>query len=270
MRLPVSGQEVRFRAPDGNDDLAILEAAGSALEQALAVIPLLARLPESNCRKRGAESKPAPWEAMTVTDLEAALLGLRRFLFGDTVICLYRDPSHPCEVRMEVEFSITALLDEVKPRMPHGVRTVKAAPSWYGFETATARGLEFRLPTAADQLESMSDARGAGALAERCVKGAKGATQISARAEKAMEAMSPAVSQSLEGSCPECGKPVSIPLYVPQLVMNELRDGARGVYGEIDLIAGSYHWEEAVILALPRSRRKAYAEAIRNRMRSGE
>ena len=97
MRLPVSGLEVGFRAPDGNDDLAILEAAGSAVERALAVLPRLVQAPEMagdavESRGRG------PWAALTVTDFETALLGLRRFLFGDAITCLFRDRSHKCGV----------------------------------------------------------------------------------------------------------------------------------------------------------------------------
>jgi hypothetical protein len=64
MKLPVSGMDVVFRSPDGNDDLTILEASGGAVERALAVLPRLARL--------GGNGGGSRWAGLTVTDFEAA------------------------------------------------------------------------------------------------------------------------------------------------------------------------------------------------------
>jgi hypothetical protein len=61
-----------------------------------------------------------------------------------------------------------------------------------------------------------------------------------------------------------------MPLNVPRLVMEELRSGAAGVHEEIHVIAAAYHWAEAAILAMPQSRRRAYAETIRRRDRVAE
>ena len=264
MRLPVSGLEVGFRAPDGNDDLAILEAAGSAVERALAVLPRLVQAPEMagdavESRGRG------PWAALTVTDFETALLGLRRFLFGDAVVCVFRDHTHKCGVRMEVEFSIAAFLGGASPRVPSGVRRSEDDPRWFHLPGDAAL---FRLPTVEDQLQVLDEPRAATLLARRCVKSVRPGTL--ARAERAMEAMAPLVSRPLAGSCPECGQTVTMPLNVPSLVMDELRAQATGVHEEIHVIAAAYRWTEAAILAMPRSRRRAYAETIRQRDRVAE
>src|SRR5579863_9571525 len=59
VRLPVSGLTVRFRAPNGNDDLAILEAVGGAVERALATLPRLTQLAEAaNAAHSGGEDTP--------------------------------------------------------------------------------------------------------------------------------------------------------------------------------------------------------------------
>jgi hypothetical protein len=266
MRLPVSGLEVGFRAPDGNDDLAILEAAGSAVERALAALPRLVQAPEmarDAVESLGCDS----WAALTVTDFETALLGLRRFLFGDAVVCVFRDQTHKCGVRMEVEFSIAAFLGEASPRVPGGVRRNEDDPRWFHLPDDAAC---FRLPTVEDQLRVLDEPRAATLLARRCVNSARPGTRAMARIERAMEAMAPLVSRPLVGSCPECGQTVKVPLHVPSLVMDELRAQAAGVHEEIHVIAATYHWSEVAILAMPQSRRRAYAETIRRLERVAE
>ena len=56
---------------------------------------------------------------------------------------------------------------------------------------------------------------------------------------------------------------VEAPVHLTRLVIAELVRDAATLPEEVDLIAQAYHWTEADILALPRSRRQAYAERIR-------
>src|ERR1700743_344131 len=102
-RLPVSGMEVRFRTPDGNDDLAVLEAGGSGVDSALVALERLAAVEGRDAAESNAAG--ALWPELTVTDFEVALLRLRRFLFGDSMSCLFRCPAEGCGERMEPEFS---------------------------------------------------------------------------------------------------------------------------------------------------------------------
>jgi len=268
MQLPVSGLEVRFRAPDGNDDLAILEAAGEAVERALAVLSQLARVDE---QATGALPIPhggdAFWRALTITDFETACLGLRRFLFGDTVSCMFRDNSHGCGERMELQFSITAFLDESKPGEPRGVRRSEEDAQWFWLTGSAESAVRFRLPSVEDQLQVLGKPQAASILARRCIDDGKSGARALARAERAMEALAPLVSRPLAGICPGCGEQVTVPLNVPRLLMDELQVSAAPVLDEIHLIAATYHWDEASILAMPRRRRGAYAEAIRLRER---
>jgi len=269
MKLPVSGLELRFQAPDGTDDLAILEASGDPLERALVALPRLALVKEGEGGAQaplGSYQRQTPkfWAGLTVTDFETALLILRRFLFGDNVACVFRDRLHKCGVRMELEFSITAFLDEARPRSPRGVRP-SDDPRWFLLQGSDGREVRFRLPTVEDQLLAMAGADGAAVLARRCIDAASG--RELRRAEKAMEEMSPPVSRPLAGTCPECGETLTMALHVPRLVMDELAHQATGIHDETDAIAATYHWDEAVILAMPQRRRRAYAETIRRRER---
>jgi hypothetical protein len=269
MKLPVSGLELHFQVPDGNDDLAILEASGDPMERALVPLLRLALVREREYH----EGPPAGsfegrtldfWAGLTVTDFETALLGLRRFLFGDKVACVFRDRLHECGVRMELEFSITAFLDEARPRSPRGVRPGDD-PGWFLLPGDEGREVRFRLPTVEDQLLAMHSTDGAAQLARRCIDAAGG--RELKRAERAMEEMAPLVSRPLAGNCPECGAALTMALHVPRLVMDELANHAAGIHEEMDAIAATYHWNEADILAMPQRRRRAYAETIRRRER---
>ena len=147
MELPVSGVGVQFRVPDGNDDLAILEAAGGPVEQALTILPRLAHLGRHN----GAEAESVrggrtQWKDLTVTDFETALLGLRRYLFGDRAGCIVRAASHKCGVPMELQFSISSFLAEVKPAIPRRVEESHGHEGWFKFTGHNEEQARFRLP----------------------------------------------------------------------------------------------------------------------------
>jgi hypothetical protein len=267
IELPVSGLKVRFRAPDGNDDLAIVEAAGTAVERALAVLPRLAEVIEQVDRPKPSDTQEF-WAALTVTDFEIALLGLRRFLFGDTVSCLFRDSSHPCGERMELEFSITAFLEDICPTVQRGVERATDDPRWFRLTGPTDERLRFRLPSVEDQLAVIDEPHAESLLARRCIDTGKPRARTVARVEHVMEAMAPLVSRPLTGKCPECGEPVTVSLHVARFVMDELQRSAAGTHEQIDAIAAAYHWNEGDILAMPERRRRAYAEMIERRQRA--
>jgi hypothetical protein len=267
IELPVSGLKICFRAPDGNDDLAILEAAGTAVERGLAILPRLAEVAGPFDRSRPGGTQEF-WGALTVTDFETALLGLRRFLFGDTVACLFRDNSHPCGERMDLEFSITAFLGDTRPTAQRGVERVADDPRWFRLSGATDKKLRFRLPSVQDQLAVLDEPQAESLLARRCIDTGKLNARTVARAEHVMEAMAPPVSRPLTGKCPGCGEPVTVSLHVARLVMDELQRSAAGAHEQIDVIAAAYHWNETDILAMPQRRRRAYAELIERRERA--
>jgi hypothetical protein len=265
MRLPVSDLDVSFHLPDGHDDLAILEAGGegrrSVLEEALEALCRLATF------KHSTETRSI-WMELTVTDFEHALLGLRRFLFGDAVHCLVRCR---CSERMEMELSIGALLREASPHTPRHVLPSDSREGWYRF---SGKDITFRLPSVADQIEALASSLPYALLKERCIERISGVaeekdpqlphTRSTGVAERAMEAMAPTVSRPVTGVCAACGTSMTLQLHVPSLVLRELRTSSASIHSEIHVIAATYHWQESAILALPQLRRQAYTEAIRN------
>lgn len=290
MRLPISGLGVRFRLPDGRDDFAILEAHGGAigrgtgggeaqaatLERALDALSRLAELASGTSASAGAAASisPAPdagcWAQLTITDFEAALLGLRSFLFGDAVRSIVRCT---CTERMEIEFSITHLLDEAQPRIPRRIKPSASRPEWFElhptreFHDQTGRDTDnetaFRLPTVSDQILALRSPNPYGFLKRHCIAMGASAGRMSLSIERAMEAMSPSISRPIEGVCAACGTVLTAQLHVPSLVLHELRAAAAHVYRDVHTIAAAYHWDESAILAIPQLRRQAYSDAIR-------
>ena len=134
MRLPVSDLDVAFRLPDGHDDLAIfesrsasrhaagVEARSMALERGVDTLSRLATLGPIP------DTDTSPWHALTITDFEHALLGLRRFLFGDTVACLSAAPA-PSAWRSS--FPSPPLLRDSQPRTVRRVLPSTTRPGWF-------------------------------------------------------------------------------------------------------------------------------------------
>ncbi len=280
MRLPISGLEVSFRLPNGHDDLALLEggagesrnnradlrsseAQAATLECAIDALSRLAELRHASGESSGAAIKMSAWLTLTITDFESALLGLRAFLFGDTVRCVLRCA---CTERMEIDFSITHLLSEARPGMPGRVQPCATRPGWFELNQKDHQAGDwtiFRLPTVADQLFALRSPKPYELLAERCIDSGRPTRRATASAERAMESMSPTVSCPIHGVCAACGAALNRQLHVPSLVLDELRASAASMHDEVHAIAATYHWEESAILAMPQVRRLAYSDAIR-------
>lgn len=268
MELPVSGMGVQFRVPDGNDDLAILEVAGESVEQALTILPRLARLEtHDGAGVDSSRDRRTQWKDLTVTDFETALLGLRRFLLGDKVGCIIRPASHKCRVPLELEFSISSLLAEVKPVMPRRVEQCPSHKGWFRFVEQNEDQVRFRLPSVQDQAQVFGHPNPENHLTRRCIQAANLNSRITRRVERVMEVMAPTVSRPLIGRCGGCGESLTMALHVPRFVVDELRIAAGGIHEDVHAIASTYHWDEASILAMPQGRRQAYAATTRRQAR---
>jgi hypothetical protein len=253
LHLPVSGKAVSFSMPDGADDLAIVESRGPAVVCALTILPLLGRIVD-------ADHKADDWATLTVTDFEYALLALRVHLAGEHISCAFDCPREACGERVEVEFRVADFLSDVRPGLPRDVEADDTRPGWFRLAGTDA---SFRLPTVSDQAAVFGTIDAPRRLARLCIEPGNLPARPRARVERAMESLAPEVSREITGTCPACGDSLSGTLYVPLLVIDELRRAAADVYDDVHLIAGTYHWPESQILALPRARRQAYAEQIR-------
>jgi hypothetical protein len=245
VRLPVSGAAVVLRAPDGADDMALGESLPSPARAGLLLIERVCER-EDGTRLEGA--------ALSVTDFEILLLRLRQRLIGDRVSSDVTCPS--CRERVEISFRVDDYVSAVRPRRPRNV-TPAARPGWLAVADA-----EFRLPIVADLLAIEGRPAPGEALRSLCL--APGATPAGRRrAEGALARIAPQVTGPVGGACPGCHGLVEALFDVPAFVVAELRRLAAAVYAEVHLLASSYGWAEAEILALPGPRRRRYAEMVR-------
>lgn len=250
VRLPISQVVVDVRPPTGVEDLLLLETPQPSTELALA---LVARLAEP------LGGMLTAWDMLPVPDLEALLLLIRRTVFGDRVRAETRCTAPACGARVDVDFSIDDYLAHHAPRRPRNV-VQDDAPGWFRLRGSEVR---FRLPVVADRSAVAQTRNPAHELARRCIQPPDLPALGRRRVELALAALSPSLSHGLDGRCPECGTALLFYLDMQEFTLTELRDQARYVFDDVHLIAMTYHWSEAEILALPRARRMSYAERIR-------
>lgn len=250
VQLPISRREVSLRQPTGSDDLLLLEAPALDTNLALALVSRLASWADG-----GAEE----WDALCVTDLDALLLLLRQMIVGDLlrtdVVC----SASGCGQRFDVAFRIGDYLAQHQPRKARGVEPAEE-PGWFH---CCGTPVFFRLPRGADQIKIVRQPRPERELIRLCVRPDTISARMLKRIESAMETLAPSLSQKLQGECPECGAEVAMYFDAQQFVLLELRDQAAFFYEDVHLLARQYHWSQAEILALPRSRRARYAEMAR-------
>lgn len=243
IRLPVSGTEVLLRAPDGADDIALLEGEAAILPGALGLLDRLAR------RADGGALEGA---MLPVTDFEILLLRLREMLLGGQIASFVN--CSRCGERAELSFRIADYLAGI-----HAVPDVPPpdAEGWH------AEGSEkFRPPRVADLLAVANERHPGAALRALCAPVKVGSAR--ARIARAVARLAPEVSGEVGGACPDCGTALSVWFDVKTYVMTELRRLAGGVYAEVHLLARAYGWAEAAILALPGDRRRRYAALVRD------
>jgi len=195
---------------------------------------------------------------LAVHERDAALLRLRRTLFGDRFDGMVNCPA--CATAFDLPIDLAVL--EQSAAEVHAVRV--ETEGW---------AAEVRAPSCADllTLEGETPVEYAAALFERCVvhptRGGEGVAardlppEFRAAAAAALAARG-ADGPSADLSCGECGHAWRAPIDVARALLDELDDWARRLMDDIHRIARAYHWSERDILALPLRRRLFYLEAI--------
>ncbi len=254
--MPVSGQVVVLRAPCGTEDLLLLETARTPAGDASLALALARRLAHTT------GGKPLDWNSLPVTDLDAVVLRLRQLLIGDRIRAAVTCTAADCGQRFDIAFGIEDFLAHHRSMPAEWPTETDEEPGWFR-PLESAEPVRFRLPTVADQLAVLGRADAYDELTRRCVRPADVAAPLLQRVEEAMESLAPSLSGDLRGVCPECGGEVVVEFDARWYCLRELRDRAAFLYKDIDLLARRYHWTERDILALPHSRRAAYAELAR-------
>lgn len=248
--LPVSGVNVTLRRPAGEDDVLLCEAPRRDMALAVRLLSRVARADDGELR----------CAELPVTDVEVLLLELRRLMFGDLVrgdaVC----PSEGCGARVDVAFGVREYVMHHAPRPASAARPADEE-GWFTLSNAAVR---FRLPLASDRM-AVDDKRDADRqMIARCVDPPELPARLLGRVARALGALAPPLADAIQGVCPECGESIAIWFDPQEFALRELRGEAAYVFDEIHLLASRYHWSEADILAMPRSRRRQYAELIRD------
>ena len=189
---------------------------------------------------------------------DARLLVLRERLFGPNLTVVAGCPR--CGEQIESAFPVDAVRMAAEP---HDVDTARSA------EIDGYRAV-FRLPTTRDLLTLTEAESARSMLLARCVEihDAGGApvqaASLSPETMVAIEArMSDADPQAdveLALACPSCGHQWSAVFDIASFLWKELHAWALRTLREVHLLARSYGWREADVLALSATRRQLYLE----------
>jgi hypothetical protein len=192
---------------------------------------------------------------------DAALLGLREQLFGGRLACVTNCAG--CGEPLEMDFTTSDI------SLPHAVSDSVA------FSFAGDDGdyeVELRLPNTLD-LRALAGTPDIGRLFRRCVTAVTrdGETrrveddlppglgeEVSRRAESA----DPQARVELQLLCPACGQEWIAPFDIVSFLWGEINAWAERTLREIHLLASSYGWGEAEILALSPQRRRHYLRMV--------
>jgi hypothetical protein len=233
------------REPTGEDELFVLE---TPLSPVRTMVELGNRV--ASVSNRG----PLDWARLPAASLGAVALGIRRAWVGERVVSEGTCTGVGCGERFDVSLTVSAYLAHHRPRRP---RAVSPAPEagWYSLERTMTR---FRVPTVADLLVAMDDARPGLAITSACVDPPDVTAGIARRIDRALGALSPSLDGLVGGACPSCGTAVTLSFDPVSYTLAELRGMFAGIYQETHALASAYGWDEGIILRLPRGRRRRY------------
>jgi hypothetical protein len=241
-----SVHQVELRPPTGRDEAAALERLH--LAAAHATTTLLAC-----CVARVGD---LPGDENVLRDLPVGIrdylvLKVRQFLLGDRVAAVLTCPA--CGRRVDAGFRVSDI--------PVEAGAIQGSIHHLRLEgDLVAR---FRLPTGRDQeaVVGLDTEQAAEALLGCCLLEPAASDLSAAQRSRLVEEMDrvvPKTDLELTPTCPECGHEFVVPFDTTAFFLQELRRGGRDLLHEVHHIALRYHWSEADILALPRTRRRAY------------
>jgi hypothetical protein len=249
-RLPVSGLQVMIQQPTGREDLLLQETTHLDFSLVFTLFDRLVRLPQDATHD---------WGELAITDVETLLLLLRREVLGNLIRAETDCTATGCKTRVDVSFGIKEYLASLQPRVPGAISKIEG--EWpYRLDEGDVR---FRLPNGHDWAAHQSQAASERLLIQSCIRPPGAPAHLRRRIERAMHALGPRLTRTMSGECPECKASVSFHFDVMQFVLREVRDHAASIFEDVHLLAVYYKWPEEDILALPRSRRLRYGNALR-------
>jgi hypothetical protein len=243
-QLPISGVPIRFRAITGVQERDLWDARDDTSAATLARV--LGSLCESVTH--------GEWLSMPVTDADAALLAGRQAWVGDRIETTVQCSFHECRDKADVDFRISDFMAHRRAAFPKHVGR--------GEGVFMADGIVFRAPTLADEEAALASGAPARTLRQRCIDSAT--PRAVRKIERLLEKMAPNLSSELSLRCPGCGRSQSVTFDPRAFVLKELGDQAQFLWDDVHLLASTYHWPQAEILALERGTRAQLAERVRS------
>jgi len=211
----------------------------------------------------GAGLPRASWDELCRLPIgrrDAALLELRACTFGDRLELLVRCPA--CGARAEVGLDVRALIQPAAAPIQELV--IDDQPG--------AARVRYRLPDSTDLAAVLALDRDEAArrLQARCLVAIEGGEPVvgelppalAARLDSHMAAADPQAETELQLTCPACGAGWTELFDIGEAFFTELEGEARRLLGEVDVLARTYGWREADILAMSAARRASYLELV--------
>lgn len=239
----------------------------------------------SQCVRRVGDLSPVPADVirqLLVADRDYLLLRLRQATFGDRIRADLFCPWAQCGERMSVDFSIDELpVRESAEKGPvyEMMLSPMALADSAGAGDLGGGEVAFRLPTGADQEElsgllASDEPHALTLLLARCVErlggrpapGANAMAALSGLARAEIEAemlrVAPMVQREIETTCAECHRTFTAPVNLRRFFFGELRTDNELLYKEVHYLAYHYHWSEAEIMAMTRTKRARYLDVL--------
>ncbi len=193
---------------------------------------------------------------LDVGTAQARLLDLCEAEVGPELVAGLRCRS--CDDGLEVRFAVDAVRQPASPGAD-ALLTVRHGD-------AVAR---VRMPRGTDLLaiEALTDADAARrVLLDRCIVELDGVDRVQAdlldAIAAAMAAAMPQADVELAGACERCGEPWTAGLDAGLFLWSDVERRAERLAEEVHLLAVTYHWSEAEILALTPVRRRRYLDRV--------
>ena len=204
---------------------------------------------------------------LVVGDREQLLLALCHMTFGANLDLVATCQNEACGAVCEVPVQIADIIGErptVACEVEYEIRPIVPEGAWR---------VRFRLPSGRDQ-ERAAQLADPAAATRLLISGCVGeitnpagnlvsAADLPAALEpllsEAFQRLDPAAESTTEIICPSCGA-LNQAILDGFTILHAGLTRSSGIFGDVYRMARLYHWSEAEILALPRTRRKRYLE----------
>lgn len=158
-----------------------------------------------------------------------------------------------CGEKFDLDFRLDELAAHCEPVEP------VEAPPW------SISGVQFRPLTGVDELAVLGDADIAASLLRRVAVAPEADVDVAGARDDvaaALARLTPPISAPIGATCPECGVQHELEFDLQRYLLTRLLGERAQLLHSVHLIATTYHWSRAEIVALGRRERHHYSTAI--------